>query len=73
MTTETKVLQTKVAVLESHIDMLESELSYLNHLLTSAGFPQGIQTLKLTLEEIASNKNIPSPDSEDDQDTINFS
>lgn len=48
----TKELQRTVAGLESKLDLLESELSYLNTLLIKCGFSHGIQTLKLTVEEI---------------------
>ena len=45
-------LQAKVASLESTVDVLESELSYLNTMLTRCGFPDGIRTLKETVEEL---------------------
>ena len=45
-------LNGKIAVLESKVDMLESELTYLNNLLVKCGFPEGIYTLKATVEEI---------------------
>ena len=48
----TKELNRKIAGLETKVDFLESELSYLNTLLTQCGFSHGIQTLKLTVEEI---------------------
>ena len=41
-----------MAALESKIDMLETELSYLNKILIECGFPQGIETLKMTVEEL---------------------
>lgn len=41
----------KQAVLESRIDHLETELSYLNQILIEYGFPEGIETLKYTVEE----------------------
>lgn len=40
------------ASLESKIDHLETELSYLNTLLQKVGFPEGIETLKLTAMEL---------------------
>jgi len=40
------------AQLESKIDYLETELSYLNNLLTKAGFANGIETLKKTIESM---------------------
>ncbi len=48
----TKLLETRIAFLESHVDLLETELTTLNELLISCGFPQGIQTLKSTVEEL---------------------
>jgi hypothetical protein len=54
----TKELKNRVAALESKIDMLESELSYLNQLLMKCGFPEGVITLKSTVEEILSEGNL---------------
>jgi hypothetical protein len=48
----------KIAALESTVDMLESELTYLNEMLVKCGFPQGIQTLKATVEEILSDTTV---------------
>ncbi len=45
-------LRTAVAVLESKVDMLEAELGYLNEMLVRCGFPEGITTLKATVEEL---------------------
>jgi len=50
-------LKHRVAVLESRIDQLESELSYTNELLIKIGFPDGIQGLKETIEEVLSDSN----------------
>jgi hypothetical protein len=47
-----KELLANVASLESKVDMLEAELSYINQLLYSCGFPEGIVTLKATVEEL---------------------
>lgn len=41
-----------VAKQESKIDLLEAELIYLNRLLVNVGFPEGIETLKATAEEL---------------------
>ena len=41
-----------IAALETKIDMLETELSYLNKILIDCGFPEGISTLKETVEEM---------------------
>lgn len=45
-------LKARVASLESKIDMLESELMYLNDMLIKCGFPEGITTLKETVQEL---------------------
>lgn len=45
-------LKARVASLESKIDMLESELMYLNDMLVRCGFPEGITTLKETVQEL---------------------
>jgi hypothetical protein len=41
-----------IAALESKIDMLETELDYLGKILVDCGFPEGIKTLKMTVEEL---------------------
>jgi hypothetical protein len=48
----TKILQTRIAFLESQVDLLETELTTLNELLLNCGFPEGIKTLKSTVEEL---------------------
>lgn len=45
-------LRASIAALESKVDMLESELEYLNAMLVRCGFPEGIVTLKMTVEEL---------------------
>ncbi len=45
-------LKARVASLESKIDMLESELTYLNDMLIRCGFPEGVSTLKETVQEL---------------------
>jgi len=50
----TTELNSKIAGLESHVDVLESELSYIDQLLLKCGFPEGIKTLKWTVEELLS-------------------
>jgi hypothetical protein len=45
-------LKARVASLESKIDMLESELMYLNDMLVRCGFPEGVTTLKETVQEL---------------------
>lgn len=46
-----------IAALESRVDMLETELSYVNQILVDCGFPEGLSTLKMTVEEML--KGIP--------------
>lgn len=50
----------KIAALESLVDHLKTELSYLNEILIRCGFPEGIVTLKKTVEEVLSEET-PSP------------
>ena len=47
-----KELISRIAHLESKVDMLEAELVYLNQILIQSGFPEGIKTLKSTVEEV---------------------
>jgi len=54
MDNTTLQLKARVASLESQIDMLESELSYLGEMLIRCGFPEGIKTLKETVQELLS-------------------
>lgn len=52
-------LQRRVAYLESRLDQTESELGHLNQMLLDCGFPEGILTLKATIEELLSEANRP--------------
>ena len=45
-------LQKRIAWLESRLDQSESELAHLNQLLVDCGFPEGLKTLKLTIEDL---------------------
>ncbi len=58
----TQELQAKVSVLESHVDHLETELTYINDLLLRCGFPHGIQTLKITIEQMLEDGDDNMPD-----------
>lgn len=49
-----KTINSTVAQLESRIDYLETELCYLDQILIQCGFPQGVTTLKATVEEMIS-------------------
>jgi hypothetical protein len=60
----TTELNSKIAGLESHVDLLESELSYIDQLLLKCGFPEGIKTLKQTVEELLSESSIELNDNE---------
>lgn len=50
----------KIATLESLVDHLKTEISYLNEILIRCGFPEGIVTLKKTVEEVLTEET-PSP------------
>ena len=60
----TTELNSKIAGLESQVDLLESELSYIDQLLLKCGFPEGIKTLKTTVEELLSETSIDLNDDE---------
>lgn len=47
-----QLLQTRVAFLENQVDLLETELTTLNELLVNCGFPEGVKTLKSTVQEL---------------------
>lgn len=47
-----KDLLKKVAYLESINDHLLTELGYLDHLMRLVGFSEGLETVKLTAEEL---------------------
>lgn len=49
---DNKASNAKIAALESQVDHLESELSYVQDLLVRFGFPDGVKSLKSSLEEI---------------------
>lgn len=53
---EIGLLRSKVAALESKLDMLETEFQYLNGILVDCGFSNGIETLKMTVEEVISER-----------------
>ncbi|HEY2811328.1 MAG TPA: hypothetical protein VGJ00_08080 [Rhabdochlamydiaceae bacterium] len=44
-------LRARVAALESQVDLLEAEQVHLQEMLVHCGFPEGIRTLKATIEE----------------------
>jgi len=45
-------LRDTIASLETKVDFFEAELSYIHMLLTQIGFPDGVQGLKVTIEEL---------------------
>jgi hypothetical protein len=66
---EVAALRAKVAVLESKIDVLETEFVYLNKILVDCGFANGIDTLKLTVEEVLSEGlNLPQTNRKEEED-----
>ena len=54
-----KTLKSKIAFLESQLDHYESELTSLNTLLIDVGFSEGIQTLKLAVNELKFEEQLP--------------
>jgi len=50
-------LRRKVAGLESKVDLLETELGRLNSMLLDCGFPEGIETLKATIQDLLDEAN----------------
>jgi hypothetical protein len=63
-----KQLYHQIAVLETQVDHLETELAYINEQLFKCGFPEGIKTLKMTVEEILSESTVEI--SEDESEMI---
>ncbi len=63
-------LNSKIASLETKVDYLESELTYIDQLLLKCGFPEGITTLKWTVEELLSEEPQASPDSPADDEEL---
>lgn len=57
-------LKSRVASLESKVDMLESELMYLNDMLVRCGFPEGVTTLKETVQELLAEDSQLNPNHE---------
>lgn len=47
-----EVLHKRIARLESELDLLQTELVNVNDKLKECGFPEGIATLKDTMEEL---------------------
>jgi|JI9StandDraft_1071089.scaffolds.fasta_scaffold32280_2 hypothetical protein len=47
-----KELRSKMALLESQLDLMESEKSYLDKVLKDLGFPEGMDSLKATMEDL---------------------
>jgi len=49
---EDKKIKREIAYLESFNDMLFTEIKYLDKLLRLSGFPKGLDSLKVTAEEM---------------------
>ena len=49
----------KLARLESQVDLLEAELTHLHAMLVRCGFPDGIRTLKETVQEVLEGQSLP--------------
>ena len=60
-------LRRKVAWLESRLDQLETEIGQLNHMLVDCGFPEGIETLKATINDLLAEASDPSQLPPDDR------
>lgn len=45
-------LMKKIAILESINDQLSTEVSYVDHLMRMVGFAGGLETIKVTAQEI---------------------
>ena len=50
----------KIARLESQVDLLEAELMHLHEMLVRCGFPEGIKTLKETVNEVLAEQSLSS-------------
>ncbi len=48
-----------IARMESRVDLLETELSYIHEMLIRCGFPEGITSLKDTMQELIEEGLIP--------------
>ncbi len=47
-------LRAKMALLESQMDFMESDMTHLDDMLKECGFPEGLKTLKTSVEEFIS-------------------
>ena len=61
-----KQLENFCAQLESQVEHLETELTYLDQLLKKVGFPNGVETIKQTAEELLSEELHPVQNETDD-------
>lgn len=60
-------LEQKIARLESVHDQLESELVYVDQLLKSVGFPEGVQSVKAVALELLEEAEAPADKRENDE------
>lgn len=66
-------LRRRVAFLESRLDQLESEFTHLNGLLLECGFPEGVQSLVVTIEDLLGGEGIPeNPNATDKPQTFDL-
>lgn len=65
-------LRRKTAFLESRLDQIETEFSYINKLLFECGFPEGLQSLKLTIEDLLKENHDSSQSPKDKPSTFDF-
>lgn len=65
-----KEANSHIAKLETKIDMLETELAYLDNILIQCGFPEGITTLKLTVNELLEEDSEYSPTNDNSQENF---
>lgn len=65
-------LRRRVAFLESRLDQLESEFAYVNKLLLDCGFPEGVESLKATIEDLLEDIKIDPKPKKDKPQTFDF-
>lgn len=54
-------LKRRVALLETRNDQIEAELNYINKMLLECGFPEGVNSLKATIEELLAEASLEQP------------
>lgn len=61
---EEKILKKKVAYLEFVNDQLGAEIRYVDQLLRLAGFPDGLESIKMAAQEMLSEEDFDQNDSQ---------